>query len=546
MSSKFFRNKHANDKRQLHGIIRRGIDRTPDESYTRAYRNYMKGRGQPLPGDEASEEMDQEGPSTKRPAPDALAHHYKEAFEGQPLNKKNSRSQGGEIMDTGTQSAPPEFGKTATITSGGNGGGPQMDMGMSSLIRGPRDKMWTADGIRYTKLYHLVVNTSTPAIVNKTGSSPVNYWHMPGIYHFDPSELGMYVSEQDFNQIKSVVGLVTNGSTNVHVDKIAMSLKLLGPGAPFVSGAAGQAATNSQITMSLMTNTGMERVLLARKFLVTKNETAISSVKRINVTAPSTSNTSVFDSGWTAIQSVNIGQPPESSDGKFAVKSVVGSAHYAYRPYYGMTGLWGEGSSSVTVYPCPEFGELFEEEDVTTTDKLLFTFAERPNCYLQTQGLTDGTGNQNPAIFEQAAGITTAVEPTTSRDQSHSFAATYVSDTGNLNKEQIRIHPNNVQPFGTQEPQSIHSLPIFYMMPVAPPTISTDVIQNVQLYLVLETEIEFALRSDVIHNSNRHSTTWRTGHARKFKSTLLDYASANDFDDNIFGTFGQAITSSIA
>ena len=538
MSSKFFRNKNANDKRQLYGIIRRGIDRTPDESYTRAYRNYMKGRGQPLPGDESSEEMDQEGPSTKRPAPDALAHHYKEAFQGQPLNKKNASMKSGEIMDTGTQSAPPEFGKTATVSSGGTGG-PQMDMGMASLIRGPSDKMWTADGIRYTKLYHLVVNTTTPALVSN-GQQESYWWYMPGIYYFDPSEFGMYVSNQDYAQLRAISDINANGSTNLCVETIAMSLKLLGPGAPFVSGAAGQAATNSQITMSLMSNVGLEKALFLRKFLATKNETSITDVKRINSTADAGTYT-VTDSGWSLIQNPVVGI---GTGDALKVKNITGSAHYAYRQYNGMTGLYAEGDkTSGAVNPCPEFGELFEEEDVTTTDKLLFTYADRPNCYIQTQTLSDRSIIMNPALFESALMTTKDVDNTNSRTMAHALADTNVVDVSGVPKDRIRIIPNNAQPYGVQEQQSLYHMPIFHMLPVAPPTISSDIIQNVQLYLVLETEIQFNLRSDVLQMGSRHAGTWRTGHARKMKSTLFDYANNNDFDDTVFGTFGQGVAS---
>lgn len=382
-------------------------------------------------------------------------------------------------------------------------------VGKATLVRGPMDHTLTADGFKFSKLYHLVLRTVSPMVKFKSSiptSGAMFLSFVYGLFCFDPSEIKQYINSME-------TAWLGNMDCNMKVSRISGVAKVLGPGAPFIANATATAATNSQITLSRMTATGLERVTPIVKAKITMPDigTVPTAVKETY-----TDTAGSKDAGWWTFQKAKVASAPAANA---FVAMTSPNSDMGYVTYNQIGALEGSAAFNATSFDPPNIGKLMQESDVADTPGSLFSFEHHPEFFLKLQGLGLNAAPHTQKLVN-ADYSTSHTLPATAGAVTTSLAGGYSGFEDYLplanGTDDVWINTSNTYMVGGKEHTVNHALPYEYVFLVPPPTTDESLIQECNLYITYQTEMEIAVRFDTLAAAN--TTTSALGNARIWRN----------------------------
>lgn len=386
------------------------------------------------------------------------------------------------------------------------------------IIRNPynNDRTMTIKGFK--NVHHLVIQTfktrGSCHTQNLNDARRQLYTVAPSWY-FDTGELGMYMTDKLIEELKRHTNPTSPISPNmVKIKRVAGKISQFGIGAPFVAGAADQAATNSMVAQSVMVSANLHEKMLVKKGRIVLNSSTagiptVTSFEAAQVQLNSAGNVTGHANinDWELIGKCRNATtiPTQTAAGTIYFELLDEASDEAFQFYEQV---------SVTPVPVPTTIAIQANVPITLPKKaphsVLVDMTEsqgvicewnedcdwlisKPNAIMESVGFGSASISLNvdhaqtvTLIAGQKEHVPADNKVVETVDSSFNYYLSHVGKNGNY----VDTAP------GKDTINQAQTLPTFNIHMVTPPTKANANGQHVLMPIVLETEIDFEISFD--------------------------------------------------
>lgn len=312
------------------------------------------------------------------------------------------------------------------------------------------------------------------------------------LYTFSPAVLGQYLTRADF----ATLSMFGQAGFNVRIEHIKGSLHYMGLNATFLT-QAEPTATNSQISMSALRGSGLERIVPVTEGTITID----------NATATPTAFTSAISVGGN--EDVGVGcfnfmeaqiSRPVTGNITSALTAMKGGANCNFVDYNQVSAVRCAAVEANGIYETlnePLIGQEMTTVDMTESEGLILDWNLKMNeCYFSTQRYAGITGFATAKATTSADHLINLPKDVGAAVVSHRPAST----TDRTMSQFTLLAHNNCTTIGDIGDKCFEIPPKEYLLLVPPPLRgNVNTTQNIYLQCSLDTEMTVTLNKDHIN-----------------------------------------------